>query len=261
LDHAAALPYFLTKTEFKGKCFMTHPTKSVYKLILSDYIKVSQLSAEDGLYTEADLLASMDLIDVMNFHEVVHHAGIKFTAYNAGHVLGAAMFVIEIAGVRVLYTGDYSRREDRHLMSAELPPASQRIDVLVVEATYGIQRLPPVAEREQRFTELVRDIVEVRRGKALLPVFALGRAQELLLILDEYWALNPSLHGIPIYYASALAKKVRCAISLCTDPLYACRCSQRSSTLAHVVRCCPTVVLCLFLFLVVSSVCPATRPT
>jgi Cft2 family RNA processing exonuclease len=69
------------------------------------------------------------------------------------------------------------------------------------------RRLPPVAEREKRFTELVRDIVEVRRGKALLPVFALGRAQELLLILDEYWAANPALHHIPIYYASALAKK------------------------------------------------------
>ncbi len=169
---------------------------------------MSQLSAEDVLYTESDLLASMDKIDVLNFHEIVHHAGIKFWAYNAGHVLGAAMFVIEIAGVRVLYTGDYSRREDRHLMSAELP-TGHRIDVLVVEATYGIQRLPPVAEREERFTELVRDIVEVRRGKALLPVFALGRAQELLLILDEFWAANPKLHNIPIYYASALAKKVR----------------------------------------------------
>ncbi len=45
-------------------------------------------------------------------------------AYNAGHVLGAAMFMIEIAGVRVLYTGDFSREEDRHLMSAELPGPS-----------------------------------------------------------------------------------------------------------------------------------------
>jgi cleavage and polyadenylation specificity factor subunit 3 len=47
-------------------------------------------------------------------------------AYNAGHVLGAAMFMIEIAGVRVLYTGDFSREEDRHLMAAELPSASVR---------------------------------------------------------------------------------------------------------------------------------------
>lgn len=206
LDHAAALPYFLEKTNFQGKTFMTHPTKSIYKLILQDFIKVSHLSVEDVLYTEADLLNSMDKIDVLNFHQVVHYKGIKFWAYNAGHVLGAAMFLIEIAGIKILYTGDYSRREDRHLMSAELPE-DNKIDVLIVEATYGIQKLPPVAEREKRFTELVREIVEIRRGKALLPVFALGRAQELLLILDEFWEANPQLHTIPIYYASALAKK------------------------------------------------------
>lgn len=73
------------------------------------------------------------------------------------------------------------------------------------------QRLPPVSEREKRFTELVRDIVETRRGKCLLPVFALGRAQELLLILDEYWSSTPSLHSTPVYYASALAKKAMSA--------------------------------------------------
>ena len=56
--------------------------KSIYKLILQDYIKVSHLSVEDVLYTEADLLASMDKIDVLNFHEVVHFKGIKFWSAN-----------------------------------------------------------------------------------------------------------------------------------------------------------------------------------
>ena len=53
---------------------------------------------------------------------------------------------------------------------------------------------------------MVHTIVK-RGGRCLLPVFALGRAQELLLILDEYWQKNPELHNVPIYYASALAKK------------------------------------------------------
>ena len=61
--------------------------------------------------------------------------GIKFWCYHAGHVLGAAMFMIEIAGVRTLYTGDFSREEDRHLMSAEIP--TMRPDVLICESTYG----------------------------------------------------------------------------------------------------------------------------
>lgn len=56
--------------------------------------------------------------------------GIRFWCYQAGHVLGAAMFMIEIAGVKVLYTGDFSRQEDRHLMAAEIPTVKP--DVLIV---------------------------------------------------------------------------------------------------------------------------------
>ena len=82
------------------------------------------------LYTEADLEASMDRIEVLNFHEEKEINGIKFWAYHAGHVLGAAMFMIEIAGVKVLYTGDFSRQEDRHLMAAEIP--TSRPDVMIV---------------------------------------------------------------------------------------------------------------------------------
>jgi cleavage and polyadenylation specificity factor subunit 3 len=201
LDHAAALPYFLEKTDFKGACYMTHPTKSIYKLILQDYVKVSSISVEESLYDEKDLLNSMEKIKVLNYHQTVYYNGIKFTAYNAGHVLGAAMFMIEIAGVNILYTGDYSRREDRHLMAAETPPIKP--DILIIEATYGIQTLPPVNEREKRFTDLVSEIVYNRGGKCLLPVFALGRAQELLLILDEYWhAHNPI---VTVYYISILS--------------------------------------------------------
>lgn len=55
--------------------------------------------------------------------------GIKFWSYNAGHVLGAAMFMLEIAGVKILYTGDFSCEEDRHLMAAEIPAVSP--DVLI----------------------------------------------------------------------------------------------------------------------------------
>ena len=93
-------------------------------------------------------------------------------------------------GVRVLYTGDFSREEDRHLMAAELPAV--RPDVLIVEATYGTHIHEKREDREGRFTGTIHDIV-TRGGRCLIPVFALGRAQELLLILDEYWAAHPEL--------------------------------------------------------------------
>uniref|UniRef100_A0ABD2WL54 Cleavage and polyadenylation specificity factor subunit 3 n=1 Tax=Trichogramma kaykai TaxID=54128 RepID=A0ABD2WL54_9HYME len=204
LDHSGALPWFLLKTSFKGRCFMTHATKAIYRWLLSDYIKVSNIATEQMLYTEADLEASMDKIETLNFHEEKDVFGIKFWAYNAGHVLGAAMFMIEIAGVKILYTGDFSRQEDRHLMAAEIP--NVRPDVLITEATYGTHIHEKREDREGRFTTLVHEIVN-RGGRCLIPVFALGRAQELLLILDEYWSQHPELHEIPIYYASSLAKK------------------------------------------------------
>ncbi|CAF4691168.1 unnamed protein product, partial [Rotaria socialis] len=81
------------------------------------------------LYTEAELTGSMSRIETINFHQEIEVNGIKFWCYHAGHVLGAAMFMIEIAGVKILYTGDFSRQEDRHLMAAEVP--NLRPDVLV----------------------------------------------------------------------------------------------------------------------------------
>lgn len=204
LDHSGALPFFLKTSTFRGRCFMTHATKAIYRWLLSDYVKVSNIATDQMLYTEKDIEASMDRIETVNFHQEIDVGGIKFWCYNAGHVLGAAMFMIEIAGVKVLYTGDFSRQEDRHLMAAELP--SIHPDVLITESTYGTHIHEPREERETRFTTLVQDIV-TRGGRCLIPVFALGRAQELMLILDEYWAAHPTLHDVPIYYASSLAKR------------------------------------------------------
>ncbi|XP_046546070.1 LOW QUALITY PROTEIN: cleavage and polyadenylation specificity factor subunit 3-like [Haliotis rubra] len=204
LDHCGALPYFLEKTGFKGRCFMTHASKAIYRWLLSDYVKVSNIATEAQLYSEKDIENSMDKIETVNFHQETEVNGVKFWCYTAGHVLGAAMFMIEIAGVKVLYTGDYSRQEDRHLMAAEIP--NVRPDIVIIESTYGTHIHEKREDRELRFTSLVHDIVN-RGGRCLVPVFALGRAQELLLILDEYWSQHPELHDIPIYYASSLAKK------------------------------------------------------
>lgn len=160
---------------------------------------------ETPLYTEADLQSAMDRIHTIKFGEEVSVAGMKVTCYNAGHILGAAMFLVEIGGKSVLYTGDFSREEDHHLLAATVPP-ERRVDVLVCESTYGVQVHTPRKARERRFTGWVRDIV-ARGGRCLVPVFAIGRAQELLLILEEYWRLHPELHSVPVYCVSAIAER------------------------------------------------------
>ena len=104
------------------RCDRLTTCRAIYKWLLADYVKIASLSPDDQLYDEGDLSRSYEKIRVVDYHQQVDIGGVKFTPYPAGHVLGACMFLIEIAGVRLLYTGDYSREEDRHLMAAERPP-------------------------------------------------------------------------------------------------------------------------------------------
>ncbi|PSC69750.1 Cleavage and polyadenylation specificity factor subunit 3 [Micractinium conductrix] len=204
LDHCAAVPYVTGHTPFRGRVLMTHATKAIVHTLLKDFVKVSRGGSGEGLYTEKDLDAAMEKTEVVDFHQTVDVGGVRVTAYRAGHVLGAAMFQVEIGGMRLLYTGDYSRIPDRHMPPADLP--DQRPHIVVVESTYGVSRHLPREEREQRFVERIHTAV-ARGGRVLLPVVALGRAQELLLILEEYWERHPELHGVPIYQASGLARR------------------------------------------------------
>ena len=211
VDHCAGLPYLVEKTEFNGKIFMTHPTKSIYNFVLQDFVKVSGIpSMEEQLFDEKDVENTLNKIQLIDFHQEKEHNGIKFSAFRAGHVLGAAMFLIEIDGIKILYTGDYSREEDRILKPAEFTDCE--VDVLIVESTYGTTKHSNKMQREQKFTKAVTDIMR-RGGKCLMPVFALGKAQELLLMLNEHWQKNPDLQSIPIYYQGNLANR---ALSLFT---------------------------------------------
>jgi len=167
----------------------------------------------DRLYNEEELRRSFDSIDAVNFLEEVtvpstanSSTSIRFTSYHAGHVLGAAMFLIEVAGARILYTGDYSTEEDRHLIPASEPNWGRPPDVMICESTYGVQNHQPREEKEELFVSTVANILK-RGGKVLMPVFAVGRAQELLLILEEYWKSRPDLQGFPIYFVGGLASR------------------------------------------------------
>ncbi len=187
---------------------MTHPTKAIYKWLIQDSVRVSSNSSAESSstpYTEADHLNTFPMIEAFDYYTTHTIAGIRITPLPAGHVLGAAMFVINISGLNILFTGDYSIEPDRHLISASVPQGVT-IDVLITESTYGIASHVPRLEREQALMKSITSII-ARGGRCLMPVFALGRAQEILLILDEYWDRHQELQNIPIYYASNLARK------------------------------------------------------
>lgn len=213
LDHGGALPYITEKTNFNGRVYMTHPTKSILRLLLNDYSRLVSAGVEDS-FSDTELKRCMDRIRTIDYYQQIRINDLKITALNAGHVLGAAMFLIQASNSLMLYTGDYSREEDRHLKMADLPgvvlyskrdnKSENKLDILICESTYGVGCHLPKEEREQRFITEIMKILN-RGGRALLPVFALGRAQELLLILEEHWKYHKL--KFKIYYVSTLARK------------------------------------------------------
>ncbi|KAK3644399.1 endoribonuclease ysh1 [Elasticomyces elasticus] len=170
MDHAASLPYVLAKTPFAGKTYMTHPTKAIYKHLMQDSVRVqnthTSTSASSGgtdggivsyihqLFSESDILSTLPQIQTISFNTTHTHNGIRFTPLPAGHVLGACMYLIEIAGLNILFTGDYSRETDRHLIPASVPQGV-KIDLLITESTFGISTHVPRMERE---TALMKSI-------------------------------------------------------------------------------------------------------
>jgi cleavage and polyadenylation specificity factor subunit 3 len=127
---------------------MTHPTKAIFKWLLNDYLRVT--NNPDPLYTEQDLFQSYQKIEAIDYHQEINMNGVHVTAFPAGHVLGAAMFLIKIDDTTILYTGDYSREENHHLMAAQVPEAI--IDILITESTYGVRNHEPLIHREERLT-------------------------------------------------------------------------------------------------------------
>lgn len=207
LDHCGALPYLLTKTAFKGRVFMTQPTRLISRLLWQDYARMGKFGEGEGgvaLFSEEDIDYTMQVVETLDFRQQITVGPAKISCFGAGHVVGACMFLVEIGGVRILYTGDFSREQDRHVPIAEVP--NTEVHVLISESTYGVHVHEARPLRERRLLRAISDAI-ARGGKVLLPVFALGRAQELLLILDDHWRSHPALHRVPIFFVSPLSAK------------------------------------------------------
>ena len=177
----------------------THPTRAMLPLMLEDFLKVASpggggRGAADGAsappFSRDDIAKALRQTVSVDLHAATPLApGLTLIAHYAGHVLGAAMFTASGGGVSVTYTGDYNTSADRHLGPAILPrcPAGTPLDLLISESTYATTVRGPKRAREGEFVEAVVRAC-ARGGKVLVPVFALGRAQELMCLLDDAWA-------------------------------------------------------------------------
>ena len=109
--------------------------------------------------------------------------GLQVTFHPSGHIMGAGMLVLESEEGILVMSGDVSMNRQRAVVEASIPRI--KADFLVLESTYGGRLHANRAAEEKRLIETLQRVIE-RGGKAIIPAFALGRAQEVIQILHAY---------------------------------------------------------------------------
>jgi KH/beta-lactamase-domain protein len=187
LDHCGLLP-FLFKYGYDGPIYCSAPTSSMMTLLQLDYLDVAGKQGTTPFYDQKDVRECVLHTLPLRYGVVTDIApDIRLTLHNAGHILGSSMVHLHIGeGLHnVVYTGDYKYARTMLLEAAttEFP----RVETVITESTYGgpDDLMPSRVEAEERLARLVNETLE-RRGKVLIPVPAVGRAQEIMLVLDGY---------------------------------------------------------------------------
>ncbi|PIN11331.1 putative cleavage and polyadenylation specificity factor (CPSF subunit) [Handroanthus impetiginosus] len=201
LDHVGALPYFTEVCGYSGPIFMTYPTKALAPLMLEDYRKVMvDRRGEEEQFSSEHIVRCLKKVTAVDLKQTVQvDKDIQICAYYAGHVLGAAMFYVKVGNSAVVYTGDYNMTPDRHLGAAQIDRL--QLDLVITESTYATTYRDSKYVREREFLKVVHKCV-AGGGKVLIPTFALGRAQELCMLLHDYWE-RMNLQ-VPIYFSAGL---------------------------------------------------------
>jgi metallo-beta-lactamase family protein len=212
VDHSGFLPV-LVREGFSGPVFCTEPTRDLCGLLLPDSGRLHELDAEYAnrkgfsrhrpalpLYTEADAVRCLDRLRPVGFHEPISLGpGLDLSFFPAGHILGAASVHVRSEHLDVVFSGDLGRGDDAIMPPPEPPPAA---DYIVVESTYG-DRLHEAADAVEAIGEAVRRTAG-RGGTVVVPAFAVGRTQALLLALHRLRSAG-AIPDLPIYLDSPLA--------------------------------------------------------
>lgn len=187
LDHCAILP-FLFKYGYDGPVYCSAPTSSLMTLLQLDYLDVLSKQGVMAPYDQKDVREAV-LHTMPLRHGVVTDIApdVRLTLHNAGHILGSSVAHLHIGeGLHnVVYTSDY-----KYAKTMLLEPAATefpRVETIITESTYGAPQdfMPSRLEAEEKLASIVNQTFE-KGGKVLIPVPAVGRAQEILLILDGY---------------------------------------------------------------------------
>ena len=199
LDHCGILP-FLYKYGYDGPVYCSEPTQTLMTLHQLDYLDVHSREGEHSPYDQKDVREVVTHTIPLRYNVVTDVApDIKLTFHNAGHILGSSMVHLHIGeGLHnIVYSADF--KFGRTMMLDPATALFPRAETLIIESTYGgpDDIMPDREGVEGKLVSIVNDTVE-KGGKVLIPVPAVGRAQEIMLVLDAYMK-NGALRELPIY--------------------------------------------------------------
>jgi len=187
MDHAGFLP-ILYKYGYKGPLYCTEPTLALITLLLSDALKISTMEGKQYSYDMKDIRTMISHAVPIPYGSVTDISpDIKLVLYNAGHILGSSAVHLHVGegAHNVVYTGDF--KFARSLLLEAASSNFPRVETLIMESTYGNKSdvVPPREEVDLAFVKSINDTLN-QGGKVLIPVPAVGRAQEIMLVLDMY---------------------------------------------------------------------------
>lgn len=196
MDHIGSLP-LISRSYPDVPIYMTPMTMELTRVLLQDSLKIMSMREEEiPLYGEADVAAMMERIAPL--HEQIEKElfpGVSFTFYPAGHIAGAACIYLKTPEGSVFYSGDFASFSQQTIDGIRIPKL--RPDLCIVETTYGNRLHSNRQVEENRLIRLVGEAVTAGK-KVLIPSFALGRAQEVILLLRV--GMNRGLiPQVPVY--------------------------------------------------------------
>ncbi len=178
LDHCGALPSLYVSSP--PPVYATPLTLELADIMFKDAIKLSGYYLP---YEDEEIKAVLDhAIPVTYGEDVDITKDIKATFINAGHVPGSMLTLLELNGSRVLFTGDFNLAPSNLLRGADINNVPKDVDVVIMEGTYVANTHPPREEVERDFVRVIKETIE-EGGSVLIPVFTIGRAQEILITL------------------------------------------------------------------------------
>ncbi|MFT8321989.1 MAG: MBL fold metallo-hydrolase [Bacillus sp. (in: firmicutes)] len=186
-DHIGALP-IVHSLYPHTPIYTMPPTADLMNIMMKDSFKILEQRClqTNSLppYTQEQVNSLLESIQLLPATGVLTVGNVKITSYRAGHILGAVMFLLEGDGEKILVTGDLSFQAGRTIPGAKVPHHINP-DVVIMESTYGNRAHTDRNTEEKRLANDIAQIIS-NGGFALIPAFALGRAQEVLLILQDY---------------------------------------------------------------------------